>query len=319
MKTLTTAVAYPTIPIIFLGGINPDRTPLYDTMGLAITSKDSVTRTETTIKQSSKSAGQIDFFLNGKKIEGKRGKQIITAVKDFMDFGETKGSLTIHSQNYNIFSGSSDSGLAALFTALNDFFEYNLTQDELLQFAMKGSESAGRSLYGGLTLTKANPLSVKQLASDNDLALIRLFSIAFDFPVRLSADEIHAGIVTNSLFSDRLNKIPFWVEKISNALISRDYLSVLEYAEENIRNAHELLEGVNLVVRKAEVMKLCNNITEIRETGIPAFYLIGGGNLVTVATIDKYYKETANYLNEKNWKYIESKVAGHPVVIKSEK
>ena len=51
MKNKTTAVAYPTIPIIFVAGVREGtRIPAHNTMGMAITDKNKEVRTETTIE-----------------------------------------------------------------------------------------------------------------------------------------------------------------------------------------------------------------------------------------------------------------------------
>jgi len=318
MKRSSTAVAYPTIPIIFLGGIKPDRTPLYDTMGLAVTSYDELTRTETFLEAiPTQKDSEISFTLNGKKITGLRGQQITSAVTSFIEHSNNSLKLTINSTNYDIFSGSSDSGLAALFTALNDLLNLNYTNKQLLAYAMQGSESAGRSLFGGLTLTKAStqPLTVVQLADEKALASIKLFSIPFHYESRLSADEIHASIVTHPEFNKRNKKIPTWVNKIKSALKSGDMIGVFALAEENIRNAHELLEGTGLTTRKPDMMRLCSTIEEMRKNNILAYYLIGGGNLVTVATTEHYSTEVAKYLTSKNWTYYNYKVASAPKII----
>ncbi len=314
MKNRSAAVAYPTIPIIFLGGIKPDRTPLYDTMGLAVTNQKETTRTETIITGAEITGNtKIDFFLNNQKISGKRGDQILNSIKSFLGI-EKNIHLIIKSANYDIFSGSSDSGLAALYTALNDLLELNYSKTELLKYAMKGSESAGRSLFGGLTLTKVNDktITVSQLASENELASLKLFSIPFHYKSRITADEIHAGIVTNPLFIKRVEKIPEWIDGIKDSLKRKDFINLLAIAEENIRNAHELLEEIGLVIRKPEMMKLCTDIQNMRKEGILAYYLIGGGNLVTVATTDTYAKAVEEELKRKDWTYYHFKVASSP-------
>lgn len=310
--------AYPTIPIIFLGGINPDRSPLYDTMGLAVTSVKKKTKTITSIKRQNceREKPEIDFYLNGKQLSGKRGSQIIEAIRYFMKQNQVESDLAIYSENYNIYSGSSDSGLAALFTGLNTIFDLQLSQDDLLTYAMKGSESAGRSLYGGLTLTKAtDPIKVKQLASEKELEDLSLFSVPFDFPSRISADEIHAGIVTHPNFQERVDKIPQWVQDIKAALSSHNLLNLLETAETNIRNAHKLLEEVGLTIRKKEMMELCDNVHTMRTNGLPAYFLIGGGNLITIATIKKFENRVSNFLIEHDWSFKNFKVAGPPQII----
>lgn len=321
IQKISTAVAYPTIPIIFLGGINPDRTPLYDTMGLAVTNKDETTRTETTIESTEgKTITPIKFLLDKQELTGIRGNQIIESVKSLMDKNNIKAKVKIESSNYGIFSGSSDSGLAALFVALNDVFDLKYSKDEILKYSMKGSESAGRSLYGGLTLSLVNekPVKIIQLASEKDLSRISLFSIPFQYDSRISADEIHAGIITNSQFPERVKQIPNWIDRIRKALKNDDLVELLKTAEENIQNAHELLEGVNIRVRKPDMLRLCEQVTQMRKEKIEAYYLIGGGNLVTIATIDTFAKGVAKYLSKYQWKYYEFKVASAPKIIKSQ-
>ncbi|MCG3252795.1 MAG: hypothetical protein KAX09_03030, partial [Candidatus Heimdallarchaeota archaeon] len=308
IQKISTAVAYPTIPIIFLGGINPDRTPLYDTMGLAVTNKDETTRTETTIESTeSKDISPIKFLLDKQKLTGLRGNQINESVKSLMEKNNIRAKISIESNNYGIFSGSSDSGLAALFTALNDVFDLKYTKDEILRYSMKGSESAGRSLYGGLTLSLVHekPLKVIQIASEEDLNRIKLFSIPFQYDSRISADEIHAGIIKNPQFPDRVKRIPNWIDRIKKALKNDELVELLKTAEENIQNAHELLEGINIRVRKPDMLRLCGQVTQMRKEKIEAYYLIGGGNLVTIATIDTFAKAVAKYLLKNQWKYYE--------------
>ncbi|MBD3189799.1 MAG: hypothetical protein GF308_04105 [Candidatus Heimdallarchaeota archaeon] len=326
MKNYSIAKAYPTIPIIFLGGIKDDRSPIYDTMGLAVTDLAENTRTETAVELLS-SAGsssaddcEISFLLEGESLQGKRGEETLETIRSFVRLADIQEpvKLNIRSNNYNIFSGSSDSGLAALFTALNDVFELGLSQKELLEYAMQGSESAGRSLYGGLTHTIVDSqLEVVQLASAEELSDLALFSIPFDYDSRLSADEIHSGIVTHEHFSERVAQIPQWVDGIKTALQAKDFIALLEVAEENIRNAHQLLEGVGLVVRKPKMMALCHLVEKMRELDILAYYLIGGGNLITLATTSKYAPDVATYLAKECWPYYPFKVAGSPKIIDS--
>ena len=326
MKKKSVAVAYPTIPIIFLGGINSDRTPIYDTMGLAVTSHDEITRTETSVEiipdnqlPPTRETPYVKFMLGGKELTGLRGEQIVLAIKSFMLNSNITANLLVNSTNYNIFSGSSDSGLAALFTALNDILDLNYSQEQLLEYSMRGSESAGRSLFGGLTLTLANtsPPTVLQLASHSDLEEIKLFSVPFHFDTRITADEIHAGIITNRNFEKRVQDIPIWVNRIKTALNNRDFLEVLEAAEGNIRNAHELLEEVGLFVRKPKMLELCDDVHQMRKDGIPAYFLIGGGNLITIATLKEYANKVTSVLASKKWAFYNFKVASAPKIVQS--
>jgi mevalonate pyrophosphate decarboxylase len=106
-----------------------------------------------------------------------------------------------------------------------------------------------------------------------------------------------------------------WVQSIKKALQANDFLQLLAIAEENIRNAHQLLEEMDLIVRKPEMLQLCNDISQMRQEGLPGYYLIGGGNLVTIATIDKHHAAIGNYLQEKGWTVYDYKVAGAPKIV----
>ena len=72
---------------------------------------------------------------------------------------------------HNIFSGSSDSGAAALVFALNELFVTNFPKEKLAELGNKISESAIRSIYGGLNkyvVSEGKPHGL-QLASEKDL------------------------------------------------------------------------------------------------------------------------------------------------------
>ncbi|MBI4177205.1 MAG: hypothetical protein HY516_02460 [Candidatus Aenigmarchaeota archaeon] len=319
MKNEVVSVAYPTIPIVFLGGIRPDRRPIYNTMGLAVTDLEENVRTETAITLADKKNG-IKFSLGGKPAEGKRNEDTINSVKSFLKDKKLDVGLEIDSANYNIKGGSSDSGLAALFSGLNELLGTKMKTAEIAGYAMRGSESAIRSVYGGLSKIVVDEPEMHgvAIASSKDLDAIRIFTVYFDYPGRITADEIHAAIVTHPWYKHRVDRIPFWIKGIEDAIKKKDFVTVLKNAEENIRNAHYLLEDVGLRVRRKKIMDCWIDVEEMRAAGLHAYCLQGGGNLVSIACLKEQADKVYSELVGRGWSPLKYKVAGGPKVIRSD-
>ncbi len=319
MPKKVVSVAYPTIPIVFLGGVRPDRRPIYNTMGLAVTDLDENVRTETTIKLVDKKNG-IKFSLGGKPVEGKRNEDTINSIKSFLKDKKIDVGLEIDSTNYNIKGGSSDSGLAALFFGLNELLGTKMKVEEIAKYAMRGSESAIRSVYGGLSkiVVDTPEMHGVAVASAKYLDGIRIFTVYFDYPSRITADEIHAAIVTHPWYSYRVNRIPVWIKNIEDAIKKKDFVTMLKNAEENIRNAHYLLEDVGLRVRRKKIMDCWIDVEEMRAAGLHAYCLQGGGNLVSIACLKEQSDKVYAGLVERGWSPLKYKVASGPKIIRSE-
>ncbi len=318
MKNKVVSVAYPTIPIIFLGGIHPDRRPIYNTMGLAVTDLEETVRTETTITK--KSGKGVEFLLEGRPITGKRGEDIIDSIKNFMKANKVSAGLEIDSRNFNIKGGSSDSGLAALFFGLNELLGTKLSTAEIAKYAMRGSESAIRSVYGGLSKIVVDKPEITgvPVAAAEELDAIRIFTVYFDYPARITADEIHAAIVRHPWYKYRAVQVPVWIKNIEDAIKKKDFAAMLENAEENIRNAHCLLEDMGLRVRKKKIMECWIDVEEMRAAGLRAYCLQGGGNYVSVACLKEQADKVYDELVKRGWKPLKYKVASGPKAIKSE-
>ena len=320
MKKKSVAIAFPTIPIIFLGGVKEDRRPIYSTMGLTITDLNEKMRTETSVEVKPKEYG-IKLLLGGKEIVDEKGNDTKRAIEKFLKATENKVGLHIESNNYEIASGSSDSGLAALFAALNDVLGSELHKDELAEYAMMGSESAIRSVYGGLSEIVIDPTKGFYgvgLASDKDLESVKILVVDFLYPSRVTADQIHAGMMTHPWYKHRVERINEWVAKIRYGIMFKKMQTIFENAEENIRNAHYLLEDLGLRVRRKEMMNLCLDIEDIRNRGHLAYYLIGGGNRLSVATFGEHVESVKGELKQKGWNFKECKIASGPKIIHSE-
>ena len=320
MKKKVTAVAYPTIPVVFNSSIRDDKVPLHDTMGLSVTDVSGEKRSETTAEIDN-GKGLTQFILDGKPLDLFRLKSVENLVKHFMNKTGKEVGIKITSNNYKIYSGSSDSGAAALALALNELFEAGLSQEEIAELATSVSESAIRAIYGGINILVVNPppsFHGKQLASEEDLKDIRIFGLEFDYESRVSAEEIFQLTRSNPFYEYRLKRIPEWIANIKLGLLHKDWKRVFENAEDNCHNAHYLIESSGKRCRRKEMMNACIDVEEIRAIGLPCYWTAGGGRVINVFSwgtdADKVKKELIN----RGYKPVEYKVAPGAKIIKSE-
>ena len=319
MKKLVKSVAYPTIPIIFLAGVDERRVPLYDIMGLAVTDLAEQTRSETTVEALPKEK-EISFILEGKPMsDERRMNDIKTVANEFMEAAKQEAGLRIESNNYNIFSGSSDSGAAALVIALDEMFGTEFTGQKLAELGTKISESAARSVFGGMNMyvvSEGNPHGL-QLASETELKDLRIFAMGFNYETRVSAQEVFDTCVPSPYWGMRLQRVPYWVKEIKEGLAQRDWKRVLSNAEENCANAHYLIESGGKRCRRKEMMLAVIDVEEIRASGLPVYWTAGGGRVINAITFEPYAERVLEELKKRGQKPIEYKVASGAKVIES--
>ncbi|HLD58245.1 MAG TPA: hypothetical protein VI977_01210 [archaeon] len=311
------AVAYPTIPVVFVSSVRDNRWPLHDTMGLAVTDLKEQTRTETTVEKTS--SGKLDSFIVGKeKLPEERTMSVSEVLKIFQKESGKNFGIKVESTNYAIYSGSSDAGAAALVVALNELFETNFPIGKIAELGMMVSESAIRAIYGGLNIMVVEGIGApygKQLASEKDLKDLRIFAMGFDYPTRVSAEQIFQLTRANTFYEYRLKMVPQWIAKIKLGLLDKDWNLVFSVAEENCSNAHYLIESSGKRCRKKEMMNAVIDVEEIRESGLPVYWTAGGGKVINAISWGKEAEKVLAELKKRGQKPIEYKVAPGAKVI----
>lgn len=314
------AEAYPTIPIIFVSSARDNRLPLHNSMGLSVTDKEEKTKVVTFVKGTE--SGRIDSFtLNGERLPDERLKSMKEVLKAFQNDTKKKYGLKVESNNYNVFSGSSDAGAAAFVVALNELFEADYTTERIAMLANSISESAVRAVYGGLnTLVVEGPGAPygRQLASEEDLKGIRIFAMGFDYPSRISAAEIFQLTRSNPFYDYRLSMLPRWEAKIKLGLLNKDWNMVFSTAEENCANAHYLIESSGKRVRKKEMMSVVIDVEEMRDSGLPVYWTAGGGKVINAFTWEPHGEDVLKEFLRRGQKPVEYKVAPAARVIRKE-
>jgi len=319
MNKKVTAVAYPTIPIVFVSSVHPDRIPLHNSIGLAVTDEKGEVRTETTVE--AVAGNEVQFLLEGKPVEPARTRDIQKVARIFMEKAGVKTGLRISSKNYNIYAGSSDAGAAAMVVAFNELFGTGLSLEELTPLGQMISESAVRALYGGM-----NEINVDGyphyygmlLGSAEELAELKIFALTFDYESRVSAQEIFQATRSSPFYEFRLQHMPIWIARIKHGLIKKDWHQVFWNAEDNCANAHYLIECAQVRCRKKEMMNACIDVEEIRAKGLACYWTAGGGKVINVFSWGPDAQKVEKELIARGYKPKRYKVAPGAHVIKSE-
>ncbi len=313
-----TAVAYPTIPVVFVSSAYPNRVPLHNSMGLAITDLRGEVRTETVV-EAKEGSGNVEFFFDGKQLEPDKLDDTRKIMCIFEDKSGKKFDLKIDSRNHNIYSGSSDAGAAALVVALQEIYGTNFNRDQLAEISMILSESSIRAMYGGL-----NEINVdgyphfygRMIASEKDLKDLRIFGLTFDYESRVSAAQIFQATRANPFYQARLDMIPTWIGEIKLGLLTNNWDKTFMAAEQNCANAHYLIETSGLRCRKKEMMEACIAVEEIRDKGISCYWTAGGGRVINVFSWGDDAEKVRKELESRGFKYIEYRVASGASIVK---
>jgi mevalonate pyrophosphate decarboxylase len=317
MVNMVKAVAYPTIPILFVSSVTENRWPLHDTMGLAVTDLKGETRVETTVNKTD--SGKLDSFtVGGKKLEVERMTSVNDVLNIFQRETGKKYGIKVESENFKVYSGSSDAGAAALVVALDELFETNYSTERISELGMMISESTIRAIYGGLNIMVVKGIGApygKQLASEKDLKDIRIFAMGFDYETRVSAAEIFQLTRSNPFYDYRLKMVPQWAAEIKLGLLNKDWEKVFSVAELNCDNAHYLIESSGVRCRKKEMMNAVIDVEEIRAEGLPVYWTAGGGKVINAFSWGKDAEKVLKELKGRGQKVIEYKVAPGAKVI----
>ncbi len=306
-----TAEAYPTIPIIFVSSARDNRLPYHNSMGLSVTDLNGQTRVET--KVTATDSGELDgFMLNGTELPKERMGAMENVLKVFQSDSDKKIGIYAESNNYKVYSGSSDAGAAAFVVALDKLFGTRYSQEKIALLSNTISESAVRAVYGGLNILVVEGPGApygRQLASEEDLKGIKIFAMGFDYESRISAAEIFQLTRSNQFYEYRLKMLPIWEAKIKLGLLNKDWNMVFSNAEDNCANAHYLIESSGKRVRKKEMMNAVIDIEEIRSEGTPVYWTAGGGKVINAFTWEPYSKKVLESLLRRGQKPVEYEVA----------
>ncbi len=306
--------AFPTIGLILLGGLSDTRKrfPLHASAGIAYTNLKGETYSETSIFMGDNPIGTIDGVPVSDNYRSPFA--VIRKYRDVLDqAGYDVSKLGFRSENRGIVSGSSDSGAAAFGASLEAISKTSLDLQELENDLRVISESVGRSLHGGLTVTEVvNGVPVTdQLAGPDAFSGYTIVAGRFNHK-RKPSDAIHTNIVKSPEYEKRIESANRKAKLLRELVDDKDWDGVFELAKEDTDEYHRIIESVGVRIIEDDMRKFIRMLRELsREVWCP--YIVTGGPNVFVIT----HRDDANFIAEKSIDYGASpvilKVAGGPI------
>ncbi|AKA48735.1 hypothetical protein IX51_06055 [uncultured archaeon] len=289
-----TSRAYPTVGIILLGGISDKdrRIPRHTSAGFAYTGLDDEIFVETRLFSSSMEAG----YINGDRVDlsGSRSPfKLINRYRGLIarnnSLEEDKVRLSFESRNVGVLSGSSDGAAAAIGKCVEGLcrqpMEWNKFENELRMI----SESVGRSVYGGLTITREAelPYTEKLLDADSFRDYV-IVGCRFNTQ-RKPSDRIHENVVKSPEYGKRVENTRKKGEKLQKLAEENDVKGIFELAMSDTDEYHRLIESVGVHVITPEMRTFIERVKEMR-SGAWMSYIVTGGSNVFVPVEKKNYK-----------------------------
>ncbi|MCL5437907.1 MAG: diphosphomevalonate decarboxylase [Candidatus Thermoplasmatota archaeon] len=280
---LTRARAYPTIGVILLGGLtdNQRRYPRHTSAGIAYTDGEGSMFAEVEISASSTKSGSI----NGTAVTGDEPRSPFPILYRYREriLGRCKindlGELSFESWSRNIPSGSSDAAAAAFGASIESILGNGFDDREVENEFRTISESVGRSMKGGLTLTHGEPDPwTEKLLGEESFDDYRI--MAYRFPdVRKPSDTIHENITSSPEYQDRIEETERKGKELRSLAESLDIEGIFDLAEKDTDRYHRLIESVGVRVITPGMDRMLRSLRESRTDFWNRYIVTGGSNV----------------------------------------
>ena len=253
----------------------------------------------------------VEFTLDGRQLEDQRTAGVYSMVKDMVSLAVEETGVRVESVNHNILTGSSDSGAAALVTALDDLLELNLPVWRMVELARPVSETAYRSLVGGLSeyiIDGEGNVMTAEVKKASFFSDVMIYAVPFELK-RFSADDLHMRVAQHPMYGGRATQVDVRLRMMHEFLDNRDIPEFMELMESEARTVHAMFGDMGMEVIKPEMKALLDLVEDMRSRGISAYWNVAGGSAVYVFTLRRWAKEVTRELKDRNLKYKHYKVA----------
>ena len=313
--------AYPTIGVILLGGISDknSRIPLHTSAGIAYTGINDDIHVNTKLFVDSEKRG----FLNGEPLSIEDNNRSPFAIIDRY-YGSIKKklgtklegkSISFISENTGILSGSSDGAAAAMGRCIEslsgDTIDWAKFENELRVI----SESVGRSVYGGLTITRKNgDLPTTERILDKE-KFRDYYVVGCKFhSTRNPSDVIHENVKNSPDYGKRIETTAQKGKILEKLAEDSDIKGIFELGQEDTDEYHKLIESVGVEVITPQMRKFIDHL-KVLQKDFWSSYIVTGGSNVFVAVDRKNYERIVEEAKTFDSEPVILKVAGEASVI----
>ncbi|MBU0762356.1 MAG: hypothetical protein KKD39_04970, partial [Candidatus Altiarchaeota archaeon] len=267
MKDSGVAVAYPGLPLIFAEGFSDYKKRIsgHSHASFALTDLQDMVRTET---RAQLIPAGVEIQVEGVEEANPRMQSAHSVVREMLGLAAGKTGISLMSKNQNILTGSSDSGAAALVASVDDTLELGLPYHKLEEYARKISETAYRSIYGGLseyTVDDRGNISTNQLKKASYFKDVVIYAVPFELK-RFSADDLHLRVSQHPRYNQRNDQVNVRLSELKETLGSGDIVSILRLMELDAKTVHQMFADMGMTVIREGMKDFTVKIDDLRAT-----------------------------------------------------
>lgn len=276
--------SHPTFGIVLLGGLNNDRErlPYHNSAGVcySLRNRESVARTTLYVTDEPK-----ESTLNGEIIDPSNTRSPFKMIESYQEeiLRKFNGKyISVVSENENIVSGSSDAGAAALGKCIQSALGV-IDLENLEQNMRRVSESAGRSFFGGLTVTTGIEKPVtRQLLPEEAFAEFTVISAIFPHK-RKPSDLIHFNQPRSEYYQTRIKNANRNVSILKELSYRKDIKAIWELAMRDTDEYHYLNSLVDVEIVTEQMKALMDDIKDRRSHEWMSYIVTGGNSVFVIA------------------------------------
>lgn len=303
-----TAKAHTNIALIKYWGKRNDELILPTNNSLSLTLDGFYTTTTVDFQEDLKE----DYFeLDGEPVTGEAYKRV-TAFLDLIRRMADREDLFARVESYNQVPtaagfASSASGFAALTAAATKAIGLDLSDTELSRLTRQGSGSSSRSIYGGFAEWEMGEKEdgsdsyAVPIASENHWD-VRMAGVVLTSKMKKISSRagMRRTVETSPFYEGWLKSIPEDLSQIKKAISDKDFTRLGEIAEANCLKMHatSLAAKPPFTYWIDSTIRVMQQVQEMREQGIPAYFTIDAGPNVKVLYLPEYEEQVERILRE---------------------
>lgn len=199
---------------------------------------------------------------------------------------------------------SSASGFAALTLAAAAAFEMGLEDRELSALARLGSGSATRSIWGGyvewVAGTEHEESFASQIAPPEHWEICDCIALVSTETKEVASSEGHKLAKSSPLYSARLSQVKEDLDRVREAILSRDFESLGSVAEREALSLHAIMmtSQPSLLYWTPATVRVIKEVRNWREEGRSVYFTIDAGPNVHLLTLPSGVEEIERALGK---------------------
>lgn len=199
---------------------------------------------------------------------------------------------------------SSASGFAALTLAAAAAFEMGLEDRELSALARLGSGSATRSTWGGyvewVAGTEHEESFASQIAPPEHWEICDCIALVSTETKEVASSEGHKLAKSSPLYSARLSQVKEDLDRVREAILSRDFESLGSVAEREALSLHAIMmtSQPSLLYWTPATVRVIKEVRNWREEGRSVYFTIDAGPNLHLLTLPSGVEEIERALGK---------------------